>query len=88
MIENVTLRDKNVFFLHLYNITRDDDLVYECWLYSEHSPDQPIDKKTAVISGEVVLQTLVKIPYKFEIVIIAEIKFPPCKNGKEQYLYN
>lgn len=71
MIENVTLRDKDFFFLHLYNITRDDDLVYECWLYFELCPDQPMDKKIAVIH-ETVLSTVCSST-------ITETSTPSCK---------
>lgn len=48
---NITLRDKDTFFLVLYNITRDSELVYECMLFSQHS-SQPLDKKTVMISGK------------------------------------
>ena len=81
MIENLTLMDKDMFFLHLYNITRDDDLVYECWLFSEHSPDQPIDKKIAVISGEIVLHYKRQFKH-FTNLKFAENNIPSCKGGK------
>lgn len=49
---NVTLRERDVFFLVLHNITRKGELMYECRLFSEHSSGVPTDKKTAVISGK------------------------------------
>lgn len=46
---NITRRDKYMFFLVLYNITKEDALFYECQLFSERSPDTPLDQETAEI---------------------------------------
>lgn len=74
--ETVKLRDKDMFFLYLYNISRDNELVYECWLYSEHCPDKPVDKKSAVITGEsLAMYTNVGTPYKLKL---SSLQKPPA----------
>ena len=45
---NATQRVGNVFFLAVFNVTKeDDDQLYVCQLFSAHSPDKSVDKRTA-----------------------------------------
>ena len=45
---NATQRVGNVFFLAVFNVTKeDDDQLYVCQLFSVHSPDKSVDKRTA-----------------------------------------
>ena len=57
---NATQRVGNVFFLAVFNVTKeDDDQLYVCQLFSADSPDKSVDNITASVQSECLAITII-----------------------------